>query len=156
SKPVAIQANTIYVASYFAPNGHYAGESGYFTNSGRTSGQLYALKDGESGGNGVYARSATSAFPTSSFNANNYSVDVLFDPAPVTGLTGQYFDNQDFTALKVTRVDPIVDFSWGTGSPAPGVAADTFSVRWTGQVLAPTSGTYFFTTRSDDGIRLWV
>src|SRR5581483_7567164 len=29
--PVAIAANTIYVASYFAPNGNYAGDGNYFT-----------------------------------------------------------------------------------------------------------------------------
>ena len=28
--PVAIQANTTYVASYYAPNGNYAGDSNYF------------------------------------------------------------------------------------------------------------------------------
>ena len=36
--PVALQPGTVYVVSYFAPNGHYAGESGYFAAAGRTSG----------------------------------------------------------------------------------------------------------------------
>ncbi|MDB5292307.1 MAG: glycoside hydrolase, partial [Phycisphaerales bacterium] len=31
-----------------------------------------------------------------------------------------------------------------------------FSARWTGQVQAETTGTYTFSTRSDDGVRLWV
>ncbi|MFN2384825.1 MAG: PA14 domain-containing protein, partial [Thermoanaerobaculia bacterium] len=73
-----------------------------------------------------------------------------------TGLTGEYFDNQDFTSLKVTRVDPTVNFSWGSGSPASGVGKDTFSVRWTGQVEPEFSETYAFYTVSDDGVRLWV
>ena len=30
SQPVAIDANTIYIASYFAPNGHYSANSAYF------------------------------------------------------------------------------------------------------------------------------
>ena len=34
--------------------------------------------------------------------------------------------------------------------------ADNFSVRWSGQVLAPVTGTYTFTTTSDDGVRLYV
>src|SRR5207247_1006582 len=34
-----------------------------------------------------------------------------------TGLTGQYFDNIDFTSLKITRTDPTVNFDWGSGSP---------------------------------------
>jgi hypothetical protein len=73
-----------------------------------------------------------------------------------TGLKGEYFDNTDFTSLKVTRTDATINFSWGSGAPASGVGADTFSVRWTGQVEAPATGTYTFITNSDDGVRLWV
>lgn len=75
-------------------------------------------------------------------------------PGDGTGLTGQYYDNMDFTALKVTRTDPTVNFDWGAGSPVAGVGADTFTVRWTGQVQPPANGTYTFTTASDDGVRL--
>src|SRR5687768_8106765 len=67
-----------------------------------------------------------------------------------TGLRGEYFDNRDFTALKLTRVDPSINFAWGTGSPAPAVGADTFSVRWTGRVSPRYSETYRFYTTSDD------
>ena len=73
-----------------------------------------------------------------------------------TGLSGSYFDNANFTGASVTRIDPSIDFSWGSGSPAAGVGADTFSVRWTGQIEAPHSGTYTFYTQSDEGIRLWI
>ena len=38
----------------------------------------------------------------------------------------------------------------------PALGAGTYSVRWTGQVLAPESGTYRFSTRTSDGVRLWV
>ena len=40
ANPVAIAANTVYVASYYAPNGGYAADSGYFASSGVTSGPL--------------------------------------------------------------------------------------------------------------------
>ena len=73
-----------------------------------------------------------------------------------TGLTAAYFNNADFTGAMVSRVDPVVDFNWGTGSPATGIAVDTFSTRWTGQVEAPFTGAYTFYTVSDDGVRLWV
>jgi hypothetical protein len=73
-----------------------------------------------------------------------------------TGLTGRYYDNKDFTALRLTRTDPTVNFSWGSGAPVAGMGADTFAVRWTGFVQAAASGTTTFTTVSDDGIRLWV
>jgi glucose/arabinose dehydrogenase len=73
-----------------------------------------------------------------------------------TGLSATYFDNIDFTGTTVARVDPTVDFNWGSGAPATGIAANTFSVRWTGQVEAQFSQTYTFYTQSDDGVRLWV
>jgi glucose/arabinose dehydrogenase len=73
-----------------------------------------------------------------------------------TGLSVTYFNNADFTGTTVARVDPTVDFIWGSGSPATAIAADTFSARWTGQVEAPVTGTYTFYTVSDDGVRLWV
>jgi hypothetical protein len=73
-----------------------------------------------------------------------------------TGLLGEYHDNKDFTALKLTRIDPTVDFNWGSAAPAAGIGADTFSVRWTGEVEAPASEGFTFYTRSDDGVRLWV
>lgn len=162
SQPVTIQADTVYVASYFAPAGRYAGVSGYFSTAGRSVPPLYALKDGEQGGNGVYARSTSPAFPASTSGANNYYVDVLFlassttPPGTGNGLLGEYYDNIDFTGTMVSRTDAAVSFSWGTGAPASGMGPDTFSVRWTGQVLAPVTGTYTFSTLSDDGVRLWV
>ena len=73
-----------------------------------------------------------------------------------TGLTAVYFDNMDFTGASISRTDATVDFNWGDGSPAAAIGADSFSARWTGQVEAPATGTWSFTTTSDDGIRLWV
>ncbi|HYX15691.1 MAG TPA: Calx-beta domain-containing protein [Nostoc sp.] len=72
------------------------------------------------------------------------------------GLKAEYYDNIDFTNLKQTRTDPTVNFNWGEGSSDPSIGADTFSVRWTGQVEAKYSETYNFYTTSDDGVQLWV
>ncbi len=73
-----------------------------------------------------------------------------------TGLLGEYFNNRNLTNRIGTRVDPRIDFSWGTGSPFPGVGVNTFSARWTGQIEARHSERYTFSTLSDDGVRLWV
>jgi DNA-binding beta-propeller fold protein YncE len=78
------------------------------------------------------------------------------DSPPASGLTGSYYDNADLTGKIMSRVDPTVDFDWGNGSPDKSIDPDTFSVRWTGQVYAPDTGTYTFSTNSDDGVRLWV
>jgi glucose/arabinose dehydrogenase len=72
------------------------------------------------------------------------------------GLSATYYDNADFTGATVARIDPTIDFNWALGSPASGIGVDTFSVRWTGQIEAPVTGTYTFYTQSDDGVRLWV
>jgi hypothetical protein len=80
-------------------------------------------------------------------------------PAPVgngNGLQAEYFDNINFTNLKLTRTDESVNFDWKRGSPVANIGADTFSVRWTGQVLAQYDETYTFSTTTDDGVRLWV
>ncbi len=56
----------------------------------------------------------------------------------------------------VTRIDPTVDFNWGSGSPDPLIPADSFSTRWTGQVLPQYSQKYYFVARVDDAVKLWV
>lgn len=75
--PVAVTAGTTYVASYFAPAGHYAVTENYFA-AATTRGPLTALKNGTDGSNGVYRYGATSGFPTSSYQSSNYWVDVVF------------------------------------------------------------------------------
>lgn len=79
-------------------------------------------------------------------------------PAPISnGLTGSYFANATLTGTPtVVRIDPFVNFNWSTGSPATGIPADNFSVRWTGYVVPKYSQKYTFYTQSDDGVRLWV
>jgi hypothetical protein len=77
STPVQIAAGTTYVASYLAPNGHYSVTSAAFGSAGTDNPPLHALAN-SIGANGVYAYAATTTFPTSSFNATNYWVDVLF------------------------------------------------------------------------------
>ena len=73
-----------------------------------------------------------------------------------TGLEGRYFTGESFDTLKLERVDGQVSFDWDRASPSPALPADGFSVRWTGQVEAPVTGTYTFTTTSDDGVRLKI
>lgn len=72
--PVTIEANTTYVASYFAPSGNYAATGGGLA-QGRDNLPLHALSDGI---NGVYVYGPSSVFPVNTFNATNYWVDVVF------------------------------------------------------------------------------
>jgi hypothetical protein len=79
ASPIAITANTVYVASYYAPNGGYAYDYDYFASTGCfQNGQLYFLRNGENGGNGVYVYSASTRFPNNTWRATNYWVDPVF------------------------------------------------------------------------------
>ena len=82
-----------------------------------------------------------------------------------TGLRGEYYNDPSngaypledpFTGSPVlTRTDGTVNFNWGDDSPGSQVSSNYFSVKWTGQVRAPVSGTYTFTVTGDDGVRLY-
>jgi Domain of unknown function (DUF4082)/Bacterial Ig domain/Carboxypeptidase regulatory-like domain len=82
--PVPIAANTTYVVAYLAPSGHYAADSNYFATNGTDSPPLHALASGVDGQNGVFGYGSTIVFPSSSFQANNYWVDVIFTPTGST------------------------------------------------------------------------
>jgi RHS repeat-associated protein len=88
---------------------------------------------------------------------NLFEVHIARTLAAGTGLKGYYFNNTSLTGSAVlTRIDPTVDFAWGSGSPGAPVTTDTFSVHWNGEVVPQFTETYTFYTLSDDGIRLWV
>jgi GH43 family beta-xylosidase len=73
-----------------------------------------------------------------------------------TGLQGEYFPTRDLTGTKITRADTSLNFDWRTEAPMPGIPADGFSARWTGQIQPRYSETYTFQTYADDGVRVWV
>lgn len=104
---------------------------------------------------GTYALRLT-ASDGAAASTDELTVTVNAAPSGSGGLGGSYYNGKAFESLVFTRVDPTVDFIWGFESPGTGVAADGFSVRWTGYVQAPVSGTYRFYTVSNDGVRLWV
>jgi WD40 repeat protein len=113
ASPVAVTANTVYIASYHTNTGNYAGDSGYFATTGVDNPPLHALSDGVSGGDGVYAYGANSAFPNNTFQSTNYWVDVVFAlPLP------------DTTPPTVTSTTPA---NGATGVPTGANVTATFS-----------------------------
>lgn len=76
-------------------------------------------------------------------------------PVPANGLSAEYYSGKNFDQLLLSRVDASIDFTWD-GAPSAGLPADGFSVRWQGSIVPTATGTYDFTTRSDDGVRLWL
>jgi len=80
SSPVAITANTAYVASYHTSVGHYSDDQNYFATTGVNNPPLHALANGASGSNSLYAYGSASSFPNNGWNSSNYWVDVVFHP----------------------------------------------------------------------------
>ncbi|WP_028659469.1 DUF4082 domain-containing protein [Nocardioides insulae] len=79
SPAVPVTAGTTYVASYLAPQGHYAATGGFF-GTAFSSGDLQA----PARNNGRYLYGAAGGFPVYDYGATNYFVDVLFERDPAT------------------------------------------------------------------------
>ena len=74
-------------------------------------------------------------------------------PVPRTALKvkGEYFANSNFSGPPaLTRDDPAINFDWNAASPASGVPATAFSVRWTGTLSVPAPGDYAFSVDIGD------
>ncbi|MBC8119198.1 MAG: hypothetical protein H7X75_06470, partial [Burkholderiaceae bacterium] len=78
------------------------------------------------------------------------------NPGTGIGLTGAYFNNKTLSGTPVLLRTEQLNYDWGKASPGTGVSADQFSVRWTGKIEAPVTGSYRFQTVSDDGIRVSI
>ena len=113
TNPALITANTVYVASYHANNGHYSGDVNYFLTAGVDNPPLHALANGVSGPNGVYVYGASSAFPNQTWNAANYWVDLVLQAGPPPTLT----------SIAVTPTNPTIL----TGSTQQFTATGTYS-----------------------------
>jgi hypothetical protein len=131
SPPVAIQANTVYLASYFAPEGHYSGDLSYFASQGVDTPPLHALANGVSGGNGVYGYGATSTFPTNTFKSLNYWVDVVFSPQQAPTLT----------SIAVTPANATLTAGATQQYTATGTYSDSSTLDLTNQVTFASSTT---------------
>lgn len=159
ASPVNITAGTTYVASYLAPAGHYSVTSGGLSSS-VTNGPLTAPSSAAAAGNGVFSYGAGTAFPTNTFNAGNYFVDVNYAGAPAPG---------QVTGVVATAGQQSANVSWT--APAAGGAPSTYTVtpRINGVAQTPkavtgappatsttvtglTAGTaYTFTVRASNG-----
>jgi beta-glucosidase len=74
------------------------------------------------------------------------------------GLLGEYFAGVDLRdPPTLTRIDARVDFHWTLDSPDPHrLARDFYSVRWSGWLEPPETGTYSIGVDGNDGYRLWA
>jgi N,N-dimethylformamidase beta subunit-like, C-terminal/Domain of unknown function (DUF4082)/Bacterial Ig-like domain (group 2)/Bacterial Ig domain len=127
--PVAITANTVYVASYHTTVGHYADDQNYFATVGVDSPPLHALQNGVSGADGVFAYGTNSVFPNGGFNSSNYWVDVVFAPAAV------------LTSIALTPANPTIQAGGTQAFIATGTYRDSTTQNITSQVTWSSSNT---------------
>ncbi len=73
------------------------------------------------------------------------------------GVQGEYYANIDCAGNPAfSRVDASINFQWTLFSPDPAkLNYDFYSVRWTGKLKAPESGTYKLGIDGNDGYRLY-
>ncbi|WP_229068355.1 DUF4082 domain-containing protein [Actinoplanes sp. DH11] len=124
--PIAITANTTYVASYYAPNGRYATDENAFTSAGVDNEPLHALRDAEFGGNGVYRYGTGGGYPTNTWQGTNYWVDVVFTTTVA-----------DTTPPAVTGSSPAAG---ATGVPAGTTVSATFGEQVQSAALTVSAG----------------
>lgn len=157
---IRIQPGTAYVASYSAPVGRFAQDINFFTTAAGQS-PIRGLASTTGASNGVYA-TATGAFPTRTYSASNYWVDVVFipdsgDPHEVPVAATDDAGSTAFeTALSVAAPGVLANDS-GTGlsvsgwtQPSHGSVHMTASGGYTYTPAAGYSGTDTFTYTATD------
>ena len=108
-------------------------------------GSIWAIGDNPvNGGYGIYLWDGQG---WQEVNGGATRVTVSPDGKPlVVNQNGRIF----YSSSKIAPVNYSLDKSWGLASPAPGVPADDFSVRWTSN-RPFDRGTYRFIGKHDDG-----
>lgn len=74
-------------------------------------------------------------------------------PLPAA-VKAEYFSGRTLDTPLLQRTDPNIDFTWGSGSPAPVIPNNEFSARWSGFFTPVYSETYTIYVVSDNGSRL--
>lgn len=77
--------------------------------------------------------------------------------ASQAGLTAAYYEEPGFAGKPaLVQVDPMVDFAWKATSPLTGQVTGSFSVRWTGSLIPPVTGTYKIGVKGCSGYHLYL
>jgi len=128
ASPVQIAANTIYVASYYDPDGNYASELDRFDTALDTPPLSAAAANYVTGvGNGVFNVGGP-GFPTQAYASIDYGVDVIFDttqpagppvPSATSAASAVLSDTNGILAVYAVRSDGNV---WSDVQLSPGGA----------------------------------
>jgi len=147
STPVAVTAGTTYIASYYAPNGHYAVTPGGLT-SGAGGAPIRALAAGEDGPNGVFKYGGAPAYPTDTYGSGNYWVDAVFT-ASGSSDTGPPSVVATTPSAGASSVEPssTVRVTFSEAVDPATVTATTLVLQTSGGASVPRTVTYDSATR---------
>jgi hypothetical protein len=130
SPPVLITPGTTYIASYYAPSGHYSVTRNELEARSITRGPLIVPRDSPKYANGVFSYGGANTFPNSSFDGDNYYVDVVFSASPSPG--------QPSHVAATVRDDGVAVVNWRPPK-AGGVPTKYVVTPWIGSVAQPAT-----------------
>lgn len=143
ASPVAITAGTTYVVSYQTNSGRYSVSRSFFGTQLEV-GPLNALANG-----GVFAYGANSAFPTQSYQASNYFVDVVFsNSAPGDTVAPTITNFTPFENAANVPVNPTITVNFSEDLDTSTVNPNTVKLLDTGNNVVPAAFTYNAATRT--------
>jgi hypothetical protein len=149
ANPVAITANTVYIVSYHAPNGHYTGTDNFYAAAGVDNPPLHALKNGTSGANGLYRYAGGTVFPNSTYLSENYWVDVVFTTSPGADTTPPTVASR-VPAAGAVDIDPLapVSATFNEAMSAASISPSSFELRNPQGTAVSAAVTYNATTKT--------
>lgn len=113
--PVTLSANSTYIISYHTSSGNYVSTQGGLR-SGLSKGAISVAGENQNGSSSVYTYGAAGSFPSQSYNASNYWVDLIFSPLTQTYTLTSIKDNSNCgNSGKLQSIT--VDFTEDCGTP---------------------------------------
>jgi hypothetical protein len=107
----------------------------------------------------VLSRFPVSNQPSVEASARGGGLDNQTVDQGVPGLRGDYYQSRGMNKadqLGQYRSDLRMEFDFGTGSPAPSIAADQFAIVWQGGLIATQTGHYEFRLQTVNGARMYL
>ena len=136
--PVRHLANTTYVASYFAPRGHYSATDNFFYNRAAVAERVDLARqpatpcvatDPDARRTASTTTAPRARFPSSADIGTNYWVDVVYSPSSAPGQVTDVAATAGYTSATVT---------WN--APSTGGAVTTYTVTPVRRVDGPNAG----------------
>jgi len=152
--------------------------------TGKMTGQTWSAKDQELTSTDTAGRTSTTVYdaqdrpierygpapaacfegqlPTTTCAATVPRTHTAYDEG-LNGLSAAFYDNTALSGMPkvyttgIGQPDGRLVSTWGSGTAiVPGLTAESFSLRLTGEIVFPQSGSYTLRVLADDGVRVWV